>query len=418
MKSSTGRWVSGVDFFNRHGELRVLESRVRDGNHIVMTGQRRIGKTSVLRELGARLQQEGWLFVFSDVEGAVSEEDVVANLAGALHRVRPFPLRALRTIGRRVAELAERVEKLSADDFAISFRSELNSRNWRRHGENLVARCVSLDARALIVLDEVPIFIARLLRQNDGVRRADAFLSWLRAAFQQHDDRSVVLIVAGSIGLTPLVQRLGISDRINHLDPFRLGPWNREVSVQCFEALAASHGLVLEEGVAGAAYDRLGIGVPQHVQSFFARLHDYALMNDRERITRADVPVVYRTELLGPSGQNDLAHYEARLREGLGDETRYGMAMEILAEAAVQGVFAAGARRQLETRYSKLRSNAPRQVTETLDVLVHDGYLESDAEGYKFASNLLRDWWKARFRDHYQPLTDASHAAPGEIDPT
>ena len=53
MKSSTGRWVSGEDFFNREKELKLIEARVRDGNHMVMTGQRRMGKTSILRELWA-----------------------------------------------------------------------------------------------------------------------------------------------------------------------------------------------------------------------------------------------------------------------------------------------------------------------------------------------------------------------------
>ena len=47
MKPSTGRWVSGDDFFDREPELRVLESRVCDGNHILLTGQRRMGKTSL-----------------------------------------------------------------------------------------------------------------------------------------------------------------------------------------------------------------------------------------------------------------------------------------------------------------------------------------------------------------------------------
>lgn len=57
MRSSTGRWVSGEDFFDREGELEFLASRIRDGNHMVMTGQRRMGKTSILRELGRRLEQ-------------------------------------------------------------------------------------------------------------------------------------------------------------------------------------------------------------------------------------------------------------------------------------------------------------------------------------------------------------------------
>ena len=45
MNSLTGRWVSDDDFFNRERELRILETRVRDGNHILLTGQRRIADT-------------------------------------------------------------------------------------------------------------------------------------------------------------------------------------------------------------------------------------------------------------------------------------------------------------------------------------------------------------------------------------
>ena len=83
MKSSTGRWVSGDDFFDRTEELEMLESRVRDGNHLVLTGQRRMDKTSVLRELGDRLTKKGWVFLFADVEGATTEEDVIASLTTA-----------------------------------------------------------------------------------------------------------------------------------------------------------------------------------------------------------------------------------------------------------------------------------------------------------------------------------------------
>ena len=58
MKSATGRWVSGDDFFNRESELSILEQRIRDGNHVLLTGQRRMGKTSVAQELGRRLESQ------------------------------------------------------------------------------------------------------------------------------------------------------------------------------------------------------------------------------------------------------------------------------------------------------------------------------------------------------------------------
>ena len=38
MRSSTGRWVSGDDFFDRESELQMLEERVRGGNHLLLTG--------------------------------------------------------------------------------------------------------------------------------------------------------------------------------------------------------------------------------------------------------------------------------------------------------------------------------------------------------------------------------------------
>ena len=80
--------------------------------------------------------------------------------------------------------------------------------------------------------------------------------------------------------------------------------------------------------------------------------------------------------------------------------------MEILAEAAVQGTFSAEARRQLEEKHSKLVKHASRQVVDTVAVLVHDGYLEQGLDDHRFASNLLRDWWKTRFRHHYRPLVE------------
>ena len=406
MKSSTGRWVSGEDFFNREKELKLIEARVRDGNHMVMTGQRRMGKTSILRELGRRLEQNGWVFLFADVEADRSEEDLIASLAKAVHPITPIRARLLRGMRRRLRRLVGRVDKVSAHQFAVRLRAGLDSGNWRRHGEDLIAHCAEHEQRVLIVIDEVPIFLARLLRQENGDRAVDEFLSWLRAIFQKVDGRQLALILSGSIGLAPLVERLGISDRINYLDPIRLGPWNLEASVRCFETLTRSYGLSADEGVARAVYEHLGIGIPQHVQSFFARLRDYVRMRDRNRIMLDDVAEVYRTELLGPSGQNDLAHYEARLRDGLGDTHRYRIAMEILAEAAVQGIFTAEAHRQLENRHSRLVEDASRQVADTLAVLVHDGYLEPHPDGHRFALNLLRDWWKARFRHHYRPLVE------------
>ncbi len=401
MRSSTGRWVSGNDFFDRKSELRILETRVHDRNHVLLTGQRRMGKTSLVRELGRRLEAEGWIFLFTDVEGATCPEDAIADIAQAVHPVRSIAARFASGMKRW---LNDNVEEVSALDFRVKIRAGLNAGSWRRHGEKLLRDCAEHDEPVLLVIDELPIFLKRMLRHDDGdARRVDEFLSWLRGVLQALGDGSLVLIVSGSIGLEPLVRRLGIPDRINHLYSYRLGPWSRDASVACFTRLAESHGLRVEDGVANAVYEALGIGIPHHVQSFFARLRDFTAMQGRDRVTVEDVGEVYRNALLGPSGQNDLVHYETRLKEGLEDES-YTIAMEILAEAATQETFTPGARRCLERLYSVLVDNAPGCIADVLEVLVHDGYLEAGEDGHRFPSRLLKDWWSARFRDHHTPL--------------
>ena len=400
MKSATGRWVNGDDFLNREKELALLESRIRDGNHILLTGQRRMGKTSLAQEIGRRLQAEGWVYLFTDVEDARCPEDVVAEIAQAVHPIRPIA-RPFGTVMKRWFD--ENIEETSALDYHVKIRAGLDSGSWRRYGEQLIGNCAEHEQQVLLAIDELPIFLKRLLREDDGVTRVEEFLSWFRRILQNHTDASLAIVVSGSIGLKPLVDRLGLSDRVNHLDPFRLSPWDRDTSVACFTRLATEYELRCEDGVAGAVYDALAVGIPHHIQSFFARLRDHATMHDRATVTVADVKYVYKYDLLGPSGQNDLVHYETRLKEGIDDDT-YQIAMLVLAEAATQGVFGSEARRCLGHLFASVVDDVARRINDALDVLQHDGYLEASDTGYRFRSRLLRDWWLARFKDHHVPL--------------
>ena len=402
MESSTGRWVSGDDFFDREADLDNLRRLIQGHNHVLLTGQRRMGKTSVARELGRQLEAEGWINLFCDVEGATCEEDVIAEMAYAAQAVRPI---AARIVDRMKRIFDATVEEVGAYGFRIKVRAGLDAGNWRRHGELLLRDCAEQDKRVYLVIDELPVFLMRILSREHGAQRVDEFLSWLRGVFQHLGQDAPVLIVSGSIGLEPLVRRLGFPDRINHLYSYRLGPWDRDTSVRCFECLAKSNGLSTEDGVAEAVHNALGIGIPHHIQSFFARLRDFAAIQERDRVTLKDVDTVYRTELLGPSGQISLAHYDSRLQDALTEES-YAIAVRILAEAAIQDVLTPEARSSLELECGVIVKDARERIAEVLDVLEHDGYLVASDDGYRFPFRLLKEWWAVRFRDHYTPLRE------------
>ncbi len=403
MKSVTGPWVSGEDFFDRERELQILDRHIRSGNPVLLSGQRRMGKTSVARELGRRLEQDGWAFSFADVERAASAEDVIAKIAEALHPIQGLASR----LGNRLARIfKDNVEQISAYEFGIKFRAGMTAGDWQSYGEALFRGCAEHGKPVLLVIDELPIFLNRLLRDEDGLARVDEFLSWLRGATQDAVGGSLILMVSGSIGLTPLVRRLGLTDRTNYLYEFRLGPWDRSTSIECFNQLALSNTLHVEDGVAEGAYDALGVGIPHHVQSFFARLLDFATMHNRDTIAVADVETVYQTDMLGPFGQNDLMHYDARLRDALG-EGDFAIANAILAEAAVQGRFTPSAREALEALFAAKVENTSGRVTDILEILVHDGYLEAEGDNHRFTSRLLKDWWGTRYAGHHPTLSSA-----------
>ena len=50
LKRSPGTWVEGDRFWNREEEVKLFIEYLRQGTHLRLVAQRRIGKTSLMRE--------------------------------------------------------------------------------------------------------------------------------------------------------------------------------------------------------------------------------------------------------------------------------------------------------------------------------------------------------------------------------
>ena len=73
-------WVYGDRFFDREAEIEALRGRVGNGTHTLVTAQRRMGKTSLVRELQRRLDDEGqFATVFVDLEAAMDGADAICR---------------------------------------------------------------------------------------------------------------------------------------------------------------------------------------------------------------------------------------------------------------------------------------------------------------------------------------------------
>ena len=400
MRSRVGIPVVGGDFHGRESEIKKLSNLVLDRNHILLSGQRRMGKTSIAHELGRRLEEKGWTAVFADVENASSPEDAISELARGTSSVRPIVSRFIKGMKQG---FQRNVSELGAGDFRIKIRAELDPGNWRQVGLDLLIACSHHERPVLLVIDELPIFLSRLLRNDGDALKVDEFLSWMRHAFQTIRKDSPVAFLTGSIGLLPLVERLGLPDRINYFVPFHLGPWNRDTSIQCFSRLTAQYGIGTEDDVPGAVHDSLGLGVPHYVQRMFAEIRHISESREGAVVTKTDVEEAYSSWLLGPWGHSDLIHYLTRLDAAL-DKDALSVAMTILAETATQGEFTVNARRALERFQYERFGDSYDRVGQALGVLEHDGYLIRHSDGHRFEFKLLRDWMKSRFEGIHRSI--------------
>ena len=399
MKKAGGNWVEGDNFFDREAELAALTERTKAGTHTLLTAQRRMGKTSLVRELLRRLRDRGaFQTIFVDLEDAATPADAVTEIAFRAKAAHGAWARIKQLFANVLPQEAEISGQALGAELRVKLRAGIDAGNWKHRGDQVFA-ALAHNGHTVLALDELPILVNRLLKGDDHSitlerkRAAGEFLSWLRKNGQEHRGR-ISLILSGSVSLEPILQQAGLSAHANIFSPFDLNPWDEKTASKCLGALAETYGLDLPQEVRQEMCKRLRCQIPHHVQRFFDVLHEYLRRAGREAASLEDVQRVYESEMLGVRGQMDMEHYEGRLRMVLGSEG-YRIALDLLTDAAVaDGLLKDDAIDRQRTLQAEAN---PVPVENVLHVLEHDGYLAKCGGGYRFISGLLEDWWRTRY---------------------
>lgn len=406
IKNKYGPWVSGKDFFNRAVEIRRLTTLINEGNNILVVAPRRVGKTSIVREIFQRLdKKEMGYYLFVDVQHCSTPEDVITAISVETTQYSALHNKVLDTFKAFWKQIQESIESVGSKGLLeIKIREGLKG-DWQAKGREIMEKLAQTDRPVTICLDELPVMLTRLLgsKSESGYQQrqkdAGVFLSWLRSIMGSHQG-TLRFIICGSIGLEPILKRHGLSHTITQLCPFILDPWDRQTAHDCLKALSVGNNIALSDPICEHILDRLGVYIPHHVQMFFGHLHEDCVKRDVHEVTIEDVDRVYSRSLLSTRGHAELADYEERLLRVLEGES-VTLALDLLTEAAVQGGFTA------ETAGLLARKNRDdvtnEAVHEVIEILQHDGYVEwdEDTRQWRFVSHLLRDWWRRRFEQSY-----------------
>lgn len=418
LKKEVGNWVAGEDrFWDREAEIPHLIELLENGAHVLVVAPRRVGKTSLMREVARRIE-ERFTCLFIDLQKSQSPVDAMAELA--------FATRPHQGLFARTRELFKNalanVDSLGSDELMIKLRDGFSS-SWQARSKRLLEDLAQAEKPVVIFLDELPILVNRLLRNAEGhrtaetIREADVFMSFLRAQALEHKGK-LRFVVAGSIGLQPILRAAGLSATINHFTPFALEPWDNYAAIGCIEALANDSGVKLQEGVPQEMVRLLGSCVPHHVQMFFMHLYMDAKRGGTEpTVTLQDVDRVFQKSMLSSRGHSELSHFEERLTSVLQADD-VPLAIDLLTEAAVSGKLTDAAIAILTdeatespsrmgfvppVRNSNLTREQRERVRNLLEIFEHDGYLRREMDGLVFVSRLVGEWWKARHSIGFVP---------------
>lgn len=407
LKQGHGNWVEDERFWDREDELKLFIQHLEEGSHIRLLAQRRIGKTSLMREAARRLADR-YVCLHVDLQDSMTAEDAVSELGVAM-RPHAGLWQKTKRLFRNIARAAgDKLDSLELRQLKVNLRAGVTPGDWARKGDQLFSVAAACKRPVIMFFDEVPILVNRLLKGHDyavtaeGRRQTDAFISWLRENAIRHKG-SVRIVLTGSIGFEPILRQVGLTAAMTVFPPLELQPWDGGTAIGCLTALANEYGIVFDNEAAEEMVRLLGCCIPHHVQMFFTYVYE-ACSKQGEKVCNVKcVQEVYRKEMLGTRGQAELLHYEVRLKMVL-DSEELPLAMDLLTESAVTGCLTSEALEAFCHEYKFEGRDVPEVEREILDVLEHDGYLRAGSKGYVFVSSLLRDWWKARYEHFFTPV--------------
>lgn len=389
MRNVTAGPVTGSDLFGRDMEIRSLWRSLEAGEHVLMLAPYGTGKSSLMLAL-TQNPRPRWDVVYTDLQAELGAPDLLAALlrATAFHpafRTWTFDIPLGAPIKQALAQTIAGGGRVPWQELR-----RILSRNWQ-HSAALVhaalRRLPQPTNRLLVILDELPYLMARILIQPEGNAEAEAIGQWLQA--MQDDPRledRVHFLFSGSSGLENVLRQLGLTRHDGRVAAFSIDTWSREAAHRFLAILGLSCAFPLSLADEDALLDMLGELVPQHVQLLFSALRK-TCDGDPKRVTNETLDAAFEEAITGTEGAALFEHYADLLK--------------VIFRQRERGVV-----HYCLNRLSPHRDGLAEQDVRPQDyglerpfpliirLLEEEGYIIQERRRLRFRSNLVREWWR------------------------
>ena len=367
---------------------------------IIIEAPRRFGKTSVIREFirqeTSKKEEYGeFNILFLELEGEESVNDFCLRLFKELlnlYSTRKKIDMISKFLGDPWNILASRVTKVGISEIEFEIREKTRGFDfptWKEKINPMIIGLNSFDKKTTIVFDEFPDMLMNFKKKGSDLSdfrdTTDSLTGWLRTFRQKQESGcKYQFVFCGSINLRKTLEEIGISKRINDLEPFIIPPMKSNEARVLIESLAKEYGMEIDQDGIQYMVSKITDGSP-----YYGQILVKALRDTREKTFKSGkLKAVYEAMLRG--GNHDLKHFHSRLEDYLSPLEKEcssiilkQLCCEATHEKELYDLFL-----YKRVKYEEFQSVVNR--------LIYEGYIMRDIDdngNLRFDSPLLKDWW-------------------------
>lgn len=355
--------------------------RILDRQSLVLTAERRMGKTSVIKKMVAEVPA-GTIAIYRDLEGIKSARD--------------FTNRVLQNVYEYLGQVRKSAERVTAflktvEGFEIGGILKLPERaapEWKTVLRKALEDLLEQRSETIIFFwDEMPLMLYDIKRQ-EGESVAEEILDELRSLRQTY--HNVRMVFTGSIGLHHVMTQLrqaGYSNNpTNDMQVLDLPPIELANAIALAEQLMEGESLEISNRHEIA--QEIAIAV-DNIPFLIHRLVDH-LVCDVDNLSGVNVSQIIEGYMIDPQDPWNLRHYGDRI------QTYYPGSDALLALAILDVLAIESEPLSLLEIHNRLTLEDwdKESVRRMLNLLQRDHYvLQSAVNAFKFRFGLIQQYW-------------------------
>lgn len=385
MKANPGGQIDIKSVIGREQLIQLLWETIEQQS-LVITAERRIGKTTVIKKMRDE-PEAGWVPVFQGLERCHSAAEFAMAVYKEIHQF----LSAKGKVTRRAREL---FAALGGTEVGGLFKlPEKGGASWKdvltRAVEDLIHENDASGTKLLFLWDEVPFMLANI-RDREGEQTAMEVLDLLRALRQTH--AGLRMIITGSIGLHHVLSSLKdknyANSPTNDMAAIEVPPLTEPDAIKLATLLIDGEGLPSQDRPAvAAAIARVADCFPFYIH------HIVKALRIRELdATPPNVTQVVASQLVDANDPWELLHYRERIPIYYGDDQK---AVSLLLDQLAVQPGTTSVNELLAMLKGASQFDDRERLLRLLSLMERDHYLKREDDGrFQFRFPLIRRWWK------------------------